>query len=267
MRLLIAAVATVLLASVPAPSAAAGIEIVGDDARDSYVGAGGLILPGSVDDATRREVASCPECRWRLTSPCVDSDLGNAFDGQQPCRSVTLRCPRGRLMRTWFDPGTGTWRDLGPICLGEQVHTVASLGREVREEVRRQLPPLMPASLPARGVVTQVPTIFASGQQLGPVTWTDTVAGHRVRVTATPRWVWEFGDGARMETDQSGVLAADGPIRHVYRRPGTALVTCRVVWTAAFALDGIGSFPVVEPVRQASEIAVPVGEGRAVLTP
>lgn len=36
-------------------------------------------------------------------------------------------------------------------------------------------------------------------------------------------------------------------------------------WAATFTVDGLGPFPVVEPVRQQAALRLAVGEGRAVL--
>lgn len=251
----------------PVVAPAAGVEVVGDDEADAYVGRGGLILPPSVGEVTRRTVAECPDCRWRLTTPCVDTDLGNAFDGRQPCLSVTRPCPGGRLMRTWFDPGTGSWRDLGSVCLRETVHTVESLGQDLRSIVRQELPRADLGVLPASGVVTQLPTYFASGQADGAVRFQRDVAGARVDLVARPRWQWDFGDGASMTTDVAGELVPGGPVAHVYRRPGLWEVRCRVLWEAEFTVDGLGPFPVTGTIRQAARGVVAVGEGRALLTP
>lgn len=249
------------------PSEDAGVEVVGDDEADAYVGRGGLILPPSVGEETRRAVAECPDCRWRLTTPCVDTDLGNSFDGQQACLSVTRPCPGGRLMRTWFDPGTGSWRDLGSVCLRETVHTVESLGRGLRSIVRQEVPRTDLGVLPASGVVTQLPTYFSSGQPEGAVRFQRDVAGARVDLVARPIWEWDFGDGAIATTDVPGTLMPGGPVAHIYRQPGRWEVRCRVRWEAEFTVDGLGPFPVAGTIRQTVRGVVEVGEGRALLTP
>lgn len=246
---------------------AAAVDVVGDDAEDAFIGTGALLLPASVDDRIRREVADCPGCRWRLTSPCVDTELGNAFDGQQSCQAAPSNCPDGMLRRTWHDPGTGTWRNLGLVCIRERVHTVATMGWEIRSLLRQDVPEVELASLPTSGVVTQMPTFFTSRQGAGPVSMERNLGGFRVRVEARPTWTWDFGDGSKRVVHQAGTLRSGADVVHTYRRAGRWPVTCRVVWEAEFTVDGLGPFPVTNPVRQVAHRQVEVGEGRALLTP
>ncbi len=250
-----------------ADPARAAVEIVGDDEQDAFVGTGALLLPASIDEQTRREVAACPDCRWRLSSPCVDTELGNAFDGQQACERAPDTCRAGELRRSWFDDGSGVWRNLGLVCVRDRVHTVATMGREVRSTLRESLPEPEVQTLPATGVVTQLPTYLSCGADVGPVELSEVLGGHRVRMSARPTWQWDFGDGTSATTEVPGAPVRGGPVAHVYRQPGSREVRCRVVWEAEFRVDGIGPFPVTQPVRQQAGRAVEVGEGRALLAP
>ena len=266
-----AVMATVGLVLPLAPSSRADVsrpvEVIGDDAADAFVGSGSLLLPAGVDHRIRREVADCPGCRWRLTSPCVDTELGNAFDGQRSCEASPTNCPDGTLRRTWHDSGTGRWRNLGLVCIRERLHTVETMGREVRALLREDVPAVDVLSVPASGAVTQMPTFFASRQAAGPVVLVRDLGGYEVRLEARPTWTWDFGDGAGKVVRSAGSLRAGADVEHTYRRPGRWQVTCRTVWEAEFTVDGLGPYPVVEPVRQVARRQVSIGEGRALLTP
>jgi len=275
-RSLLAALAVLialpLLAAPQDASARAGTQsggpgVVGDDINDAYVGTGGLIMPATVDDATRRTVAGCHDCQWRLESPCASADLGNAFDGQQTCSSVVRGCPRGELRRSWFRSEAGQWRDIGLICLRSQIATVASVGNEVRDVLSDRVPALTLANLPNRGVLTQIPTIFETGQPSDAFRARMLFGRRMVSVAAHARWTWDFGDGSTTVSTDAGDLARRQGAMHAYRASGRFGVTCRADWTAEFEVDGLGPFPVLEPVVQEAQMTVNVGEGRALLTP
>lgn len=258
-------VCLILATVLPGPAMA---DVVGDDERDVYVGTGGLVLPGSVDDRTRREVAGCADCTWRLTTPCVESPRGHAFDsaGPAPCSSVVRGCPGGRLLRSWFRHD-GPWRETGLVCLtGDRPVTVVQLGQAVSGQVEESLPVLRPATQPRTGLLTQVPVLVSSGQR-PQETWSMTVLGRRLDVQAEAAWTWDFGDGGRETTRDPGAPYPRGRVAHTYLRPGRYPLTCTAVWTATFAVDGLGPFPVPGRLTQRAEVPVAVGEGRALLVP
>jgi hypothetical protein len=258
---LLTAVLPVLLAG---PARGAGVH--GDDEQDQYVGSGGLLLPGGVSANTRREVASCLGCSWRLSSPCVQAP-GVGFDDQPTCAGVVRGCPGGRLLRGWFRPADGSWRELGLVCLGPRGPiTVADVSRAIAESVPHRLPLLRPRGEPNRGVLAQLPVHFRSGQQPGPLEWADEILGQQVSITARPSWTWSFGDGAALVTSDPGGRYPHGGVVHTYGTPGVMTVTCSAEWRAQFEVDGLGPFPVPEVVHQRAEVEVAVGEGRGVLT-
>lgn len=266
MALVVALVTMVATVGLAAPPSTA--DVLGDDQRDVYVGTGGLLLPGSVDDRTRREVAGCSGCTWRLTTPCVESPRGHAFDsaGPTPCASVVRGCPGGRLLRSWFSDG-GAWRETGLICLtDDRPVTVARLGSVVTARLEEGLPRLRPTTDPAQGLLTQLPMVVVTGQRASEQ-WTMPLLGREVVVQAAATWTWDFGDGARLTTTDPGTHFPDGSLGHTYRRSGAFLVTCTSKWTATFTVDGLGPFPVPGVLTQRSHIPVAVGEGRALLVP
>jgi hypothetical protein len=271
-RAAVAAVAVVGVLLAPSTSTSAvavdrTASVEADDRGDAYVGTGGLILPPGVDQSIRWSVAACRDCVWRVTSPCSDSSLGNAFDEQPTCRGMSRGCPDGSMKQVWFRPVSGVWRDLGFMCLRDKPTTVADVAQQIRGRLVHHLPALAPAHLPERGIVTQIPVILSAGQPEGPLSFAWNVMGEPVRVSAMPRWRWSFPDGTFLNVDESGRLAPTGGIDHVFRRPGTMLVTCATTWLGEFTVAGLGPFPVGEPIHQTASVQLAVGEGRALLAP
>jgi hypothetical protein len=266
------AIAATLGLVAPAQGAAIAVagetDVRGDDARDVYVGTGGLILPGSVDRDTRVQVASCAGCRWRLATPCEVPGPGNAFDGQATCLSVVRGCPGGRLLRSWFQADGQGWREIGLVCVPPSGPvTVADVGRAARARFEQGIPALEPRFQPTQGILTQVPVVFDSGQQAGERTWRLGLLGRDVTLSATPSWSWQFGDGAGQDTSDPGGRYPHMGVAHTYRRAGDFRVACTATWSGTFVVDGLGPFPVAEPVTQNEVRWIEVGEGRALLAP
>jgi len=241
-------------------------DVHGDNGRDRYVGTGGLLLPRSIGTGTRTQVAGCADCRWRLATPCSLDAPGAAFPGQPTCLSVVRGCPgMAELLRVWFENGHG-WSDLGLICLrpGGPV-TISRLSSLARDSFAKDLPPVRPATAPAHGIVAQLPVVFDSGQPSGGFTATYRLLDEDVTVTGSQRWTWDFGDGATMVTDDPGGTYPHMTVSHPYRRARGVDVRVEARWSARFTVDGLGPFPIREPVTQAASVGIVVGEGRAVL--
>lgn len=270
MRIRLAVVlALCLIGCALAVGPARAADVHGDDERDVYVGTGGLLLPGGVETDRRQQVASCSDCTWRLAAPCIRPAHGHAFDGQSPCLSVVRGCAAGqRLLRSWFRGPAGPWREVGLVCMGAGGPvTVAEVADAVHARAEHAVPSLEPARWPRAGLVVQLPVVFASGQPPGPQTWSPSILGRQVEVTAHPEWTWEFGDGAVFRTGKPGGPFPDASVAHVYRNAGPVTVVVSTRWTATFTVDGLGPFGVPEPISQRSAFRVSVGEGRALIVP
>lgn len=254
--------------AIVAPGAHAA-DVHGDDEADRYVGTGGLILPRTVSTSTRAEVASCPDCQWRLTSPCVESDAGNPFSGTSTCLSVVRGCAdMAELLRGWFRPPDGPWREIGLVCIREGGPvTVVGLQPRVHDRLLRMLPPPEVVFQPDAGAVAQLPVVFDSGQSAAGLSATVDLVGESVSLHATPVWRWDFGDGAAQSTTDHGGRYPHLDVSHVYRASRSYRVRMVTTWAAQFTVDGLGPFPVTEPVHQTAQVTVTVGEGRAVLAP
>ena len=250
------------VASAVVPSDDPGIDVIGDDERDRYVGTGGLILPGSVDEDTRVRVAGCRDCRWRLADPCADADSA--------CMSVVRGCPRGqRLLRAWISEDRGlTWVDLGVVCIPPAgLVTVAQVEAAIHDQFEAELPPTSIRFQPTSGVLPYLPVIFQSGQpkHLPPIV--STIADRIVVLMPTAQWSWRFGDGAGLTTDQPGAPYPDFSVSHTYGRDGRFPVELTTTWSATFTIDDLGPFTVSHVITQQEKTSVSVGQGRAVLVP
>lgn len=264
----LATLGAVLVAIILLSGSAKAADIHGDDDADRYVGTGGLVLPGPMSQSVREEVAGCEGCSWRLSSPCVTSDAGNPFSGTPTCTSVVRGCPQvAEHLRAWFRPASGEWRELGMVCIGDEgPTTVVGLTADVREWMNAQLPPLRPRHQPARGIVTQIPVVFDSGQKRAGLSVSVDLGADTVHLQAVPGWRWDFDDGVRLTTDHPGGTYPETGVAHAFRTAGDYLVRVVTTWAATFTVDGLGPFTVAEPVSQSATLRALVGEGRAVLT-
>lgn len=248
--------------SVALASSAQAVDVVGDDEADRYVGSGGLVLPGTVPEQTRVRVASCADCRWKMTDPCV-TEGGS-------CDSVTRGCAAGRqLLRAWISRDAGrTWEELGLVCIAPSGPvTVAEVGEAIQEDFEQALPAGRIRYQPPRGVLPYLPVVFHSGQPAGIPPIDVEVAGFRVVVTPTPRWSWDFGDGSRLDVGIPGSSYPDMSVSHAYRIGGAREVRVTTTWRATVMIDGLGPFEVQGPVTQESAATIRVGQARAVLVP
>jgi hypothetical protein len=144
---------------------------------------------------------------------------------------------------------------------------VADVAVGLQRRFERLVPDLAPSHQPVRGVVTRIPVNFISGHPSGLASSHHDVLGHPVVLHPTVRWTWDFGDGARLETDSPGAAYPSGVIRHVYRTSGSRMARVEATWSGTFEVDGLGPYPVTGVIRQSAAREVLVGEGRAVLVP
>jgi hypothetical protein len=140
------------------------------------------------------------------------------------------------------------------------------VAEEVAERIEQGIPPLALRFQPTAGVLTQVPLLLGSGQPRDQ-RWRMPLLGREVSVDAHASWSWEFGDGGHLDTTDPGGRYPHVGVSHVYRAAGEYRVACTTRWSASFTVDGLGPFPVPQPITQHAERAVDVGEGRALLTP
>jgi hypothetical protein len=69
--------------------------------------------------------------------------------------------------------------------------------------------------------------------------WSLRLLGHDVQLRALPaRYLWRFGDGARMETSDPGAPYPDQTVWHVFEQPGASWVAVDVTFRGEYQIDG-----------------------------
>ncbi len=240
------------------------VDISVDDAADRFVGTGGLVLPATVAADTRREVANCNDCRWRLREPCAGVFAPGCIIILHACAGVDEQ-----LLRAWLShDGGASWQNRGLICVssGGPV-TVAATGVAIQDDFERIMPRGRITFQPGRGVLPYLPVIFHSGQPQSVPATTYQVAGQEVVLSPTPSWGWDFGDGTGLTTQLAGSTYPDRAVAHSYARGGRFQVVVTTTWSATFTVAGLGPFPISEPVTQSEMAVVAVGQARGVLIP
>lgn len=229
------------------------VGIIGDDETDAFVGSGSLLLPPQVFHDGRVDAAECAGCAWRAVVQCEMNTAGS-------CRGPARLCgPDGSWLRVYLTRPGGAEQDLGAACYGPSGPVSRdSAEAQLRDEVIRAVPPLRPSRLPAGDVLAQLPVLFDTGQEAGPRRVSLWITDLPVDLEMTPRWIWDYADGARDTTVESAA-------RHTYRHTALLRVGVEAVWRGRYWVAGLGPLEVAEPVLQSASVAVPVGEGRAVL--
>lgn len=251
-----------------APEAAA-VEVIADDELDQYSGSGAVIWPSSITASSRQRGATCAGCRWKVTMPCKrDGGLQDAG-----CRGIVLGCPQGReIQRAWLARAGGDFEPVGLFCPTDGgAVSVADATEQVRGSFTRRLPSLRPSCDPPRGVLARIPVHCRSGQPSARVQWEDEVAGLPVRTSARGRWVWTFatedGRASSLEATEPGAGYPAPGVRHAFPVPGMNSIAVEAIWIGEFTVDGLGPFPVEQPVRQRAELRVPTGSALGVIRP
>lgn len=251
--LLLAVLVTLMGLSLSLASARGDVGVIGDDKQDAFVGSGSLVLPPQVFHDGRVEAADCPGCSWRAVVQCEMTTAGS-------CRGPARLCgPEGQWLRVYLTRPGGVEQDLGAACYGPS--GPVSRGRveaDLRQVIVEAVPALRPTRRPTGNVLVQLPLYVDAGQQAGARNVDLTIVDLPVQLTLTPRWRWDFGEG-RIET--SDLPATE----HTYRQVGDVVVRVGVIWRGVYWVAGLGPLEIDEPVTQQAALAVPVGQGRAVL--
>lgn len=258
--------ALLLLGGLPLAAPRAGaVDVGSDDVHDQFVGSGSSGSGSNAGTTSGRGGQSgrgCPDCIWLAADPC--SSQYNALG----CGRVVEGCAPGQEQRRiWFSSDAGqTWDDQGVRCVGANPGaSTTTATQELRDAFARAVPPLRLTAEPARGVLPQVPTLFDSGQPAALQPSTHALAGAQVVLRPVARWHWDFGDGTSLDTQVPGSHYPDLTVSHVYRASGTFVVRVRATWTATFTVNGSSPRAVDGSVTQQAQLAVLVGQGRAVL--
>lgn len=229
---------------------------------DGYTVRGSLLLTDGYTGSSnqRREAATCPDCKWRITDYCptrADGDVINVCIGTTPaCRPGTVR------MRVWRAREGEPFQPWGSTCIGPAGPvTVAEVTSRLREEVPVHLPQSAVRAHPPVAL-TRLPVWFADDIQ-GPQIMTVRVLGIDVSVRADPVCTWQVSPqasawmtvgtaagcsvpvGATVGIGWSG--STPGAFRpdavHVFRRPGVHAVRLDVEWHARWWVPGADDLP------------------------
>ena len=255
-------------ASAYAGSSQVSSDVVGDDANELYRGTGGLVIPErdwSEGGSSRREVAGCQDCEWKITRLCTKKELA-----ESGCRRLHVGCPVGTIpVRVWLRHVPGDWIVAGTRCQGDTPpRTVTDVGGEVRAEAVKLLPPLRGQVQPPTAALVRVPVLGRTGQPAAGIRDADlSVLGVDVSLDARVRWRWDWSDGAPQWTSDPGGRWPNTGVSHTFRTAGTRTVAVTAVWRGDFMVEGLGPFDVPgPPLTQDDTVTIDVREARAVLT-
>ncbi len=121
-------------------------------------------------------------------------------------------------------------------------------------------PPPSPLQVAPGRAVTGLRSYLEIGGDVPYVATIPNPIGADIRLTATPRYVVSWGDGASAETESQGVPWPGGPgeITHVYTDEGGVTVTVQAYWHGEWtAADAGGALPEL-PVPTEGTLALPV---------
>lgn len=238
--------------------------VVGDDINDAYVGSGGLLLPSSFtgSSSTKRNVSTCMECVWKYTVYC-------AADSDVMCGHAVTTCSAGMVRyRVWFGHHADELAVIGSVCWGSsKPATRRDIENRLDDLVVRFVPSLHLECNPPGDTLTAIPVICFTGQ---PTVFRPTpfsLGGRTVRITASPTWRWDWGDGVREWHAVPGKPYPSHQIDHRYRQPGGYEVAVKAVWSAKYSVSGIGTFQVAgDVITQNDAMDIGVHSARAIRT-
>lgn len=265
---LVGIVMCLVLVPATAPDAR-GVEVIGDDEQDRFVGSGAVIFPPAINGSVRRWASECRGCRWKATTPCQrDEEHHDAA-----CRGFTLGCTQGReIQRAWVAAPGEDFQPVGLYCpeVGE-VTSVATATDMVAGAFQHHVPALDPRCQPPTGVVVGIPVHCHSGQPAAVVRWSDQIAGMPVETTAYGSWEWRFPEAAApgrvVQTGQPGRPYPDVGVQHTFWRPGRHDVEANAYWRGEFYVAGLGPFEIEQGLHQRGTVTVPTGSALGVIRP
>lgn len=239
-------------------------DVVGDDSSDAYVGTGGLLLPSSFTGggSTKREVASCMGCVWKYSIYC-------AIDSTDMCAHAVQTCPPQQVRyRVWFGNSQEQLAVIGSVCWGHHTpETRKQIEDRIDDLVVRHVPPAHIECVPPQDTLTLLPLICFTTQ---PVVFRPAafrLATHTVRITAVPKWRWEWGDGTIQWRSIPGRPYPSHLIMHTYRSQGRFQIDATTVWGATYRVSGLGTFQVSgDVITQTTRLGVTVHATKSLRT-
>lgn len=247
-------------------SATAAREIIQWDTHaDGWSGTGSVYIPGRGRAETPSSAAGsdCAGCSWVVVVGCPGPVAGGRC-GPECATDETL-------INSWHvNPAVPVGEQITSFSIscagpGQRPLTEEEMGRIVADAVRQAAPKLGVSFQPPGGAITQLPTIFSTGQPK-VLDRTDNLAGFSVHFTAHPTWTWTWGDGKSTTTSDPGGVYPDMSVTHTYRHPGTVRVSVSVAWQAEFSVNGGQTVsPDGATVTQNATVPIKIREARAEL--
>ena len=162
----------------------------------------------------------------------------------------------------WGGNGSGQGR-----CVDEptEVFDVAAYVNQVWQ-TSVQPPPPSPLQVAPGRAVTGLRSYLEIGGDVPYVTTIPNPVGANIRLTATPRYVVSWGDGATAETESQGVPWPGGPgeISHVFTDEGEVTVTVQAYWRGEWTAGAAGGTLPELPVPTDAALDLPVEEYQVV---
>ncbi len=254
----------VIISPVQASTNIHSTSVVGNDQNDTYIGTGGLLLPNSFTGGAtqKKNVAACMECTWKYTVYC-------AADSSSMCAHAVVTCPSGQIRyRVWFGQTPQTIAVVGSVCWGSGTPpTRRQTESRVNDLVIRGVPNLALSCNPDSDTFTVIPVICWVNQptQFSPAPFT--LSGRNIRINATAKWHWKWGDGQSEWRSLPGKPYPSTQIDHTYRQQGHYAISVDTTWTATYTVAGIGTFDVSgDLLHQHDQGSMLVHSARSVLT-
>lgn len=231
-----------------------------------WSGHGSVFLPGGQQvggPARGDDGTGCGAmCQWWIVPMC-------GLTGAYSCEALGACENKGERRYFVYYRGPGALDSVlqSAYCAvpGQRPISTQEVGQWVGQQIRARAPKLHVGLQPRGGAVTQLPTIFRTGQ---PASFqrSDSLAGVSVRFKAGARWRWTWGDGSHTDTTRPGGRWPDMSLTHTYRSDGHVGVAVRAYWNAQFWVGESGPFVVGgEPVSQHDQRTIKVRQARAVL--
>lgn len=229
-------------------------------------------LPGGGGSGSSGGGGGCTDCEWLFVPACLPNGPMPGADAM--CAGAVMACVErggGIMMRVYFRQGGGSWQSRGNVCIGgpNTVVTVADVAPRAGQHYREQMRPgaARIAMQPSVQQVVNARGYFMAGG-VDAMTRTFGGGGFEMTITATPTYVWDFGDGTTVETQSRGGPYPTGDVTHTYTSAATRTVTLTTRWHAEFTVASpLGTFGPFEiggpPVAPSSSLQVVVREARA----
>lgn len=260
----------VVLIGVIAPAAGQQVDHSGGSWQPSDSSSSG---DGSSGGGNTGGTGSTGYYAWELEFVPLPGSLPGEPGEENGCWGITTvggprssPAPAGQSYETAVDEanyygGNGTLWDL---CPAEQAFDIVAYVNDYWQTVVRPPPPT-PLNVDPGRMITGLTAYLEIGGDPAPIYTLDNPIGADITITATPRYVVGWGDGATAETTSQGVPypGGAGEVTHVYTEDGDLTVTVEAYWRGEWSAGGEGGSLAELPVPTTASLALPVDQAQA----